>query len=59
MNEDKIESHGNSVIIGLTTNQKIHGVAIGLGRRHLTLGKHCKGSHFSWDERLNGGRLQK
>jgi len=26
-----------------------------MGRRQLTLKKHCKGSHFSWDERL---RLQ-
>jgi len=26
-----------------------------MGRRQLTLGVHCKGSHFSWDERL---RLQ-
>ena len=23
-----------------------------MGRRKLTLGKHCKGSHFSWGERL-------
>ena len=26
-----------------------------MGRSKLTLGRHCKGSHFSWDERL---RLQ-
>ncbi|AEV30970.1 transposase, IS30 family [Sphaerochaeta pleomorpha str. Grapes] len=23
-----------------------------MGRRNLTLGKHCRGSHFSWGERL-------
>ena len=46
----KIESHGNRVILGLTTNQKTHGDT--MGRRKLTLGKHCKGSHFSWGERL-------
>jgi len=36
-----------------TKNQSIHGET--MGRRKLTLGRHCKGSHFSWGERL---RLQ-
>jgi IS30 family transposase len=37
-------------MFGLTTNQNRHGDT--MGRRKLTLGKHCKGSHFSWGERL-------
>jgi len=47
---ETMESHGNRAIFGLTTNQNIHGDP--MGRRKLTLGKHCKGSHFSWGERL-------
>jgi len=44
---DKRESHGNRAIFGLATNQNIHGDT--MGRRQ---GRHCRGSHFSWGERL-------
>lgn len=43
---EKIESHGNRAIFGLATNQNKHGDT--MGRRKLTLEKHCKGSHFFW-----------
>ena len=46
----KIESHGNRAIIGLTTNQDKHGET--MGRKQFTLEKHCRGSHFTWGERL-------
>jgi IS30 family transposase len=46
----KEKSHGTRVIIGLSTNQEEHGDT--MGRRQYTLKKHCKGSHFSWGERL-------
>lgn len=49
----KTKSHGNRVKIGLATKQTEHGDA--MGRIQLTLDRHCRGSHFTWDERL---RLQ-
>jgi len=51
--EEQKESHGNRVILDLTTNQRTYGGT--MGRRQLTRQKHCKGSHFTWGERL---RLQ-
>lgn len=47
---DKKISHGNRVIIGLPLNHDKQGDT--MGRRQLTLGKHCRGSHFTWGERL-------
>jgi len=47
---EKIVSHENRVIIGLPTNQHRHGDT--MGRKQFTLEQHCKGSHFTWDERL-------
>ncbi|MDK2860712.1 MAG: transposase, family [Sphaerochaeta sp.] len=47
---DKKISHGNRVIIGLPLNQDKQGDT--MGRRQLTLEKHCRGSHFTWGERL-------
>ncbi len=43
-------SRGNRVIIGLSKNQEEHGGT--MGRKQFTLEEHCKGSHFTWAERL-------
>jgi len=44
------KSHGSRAIIGFGKNQNRHGDS--MGRTQLTLERHCKRSHFSWDERL-------
>lgn len=47
------KSQGYRVKIGFPTKQTEHGDT--MGRTQLTREAHCRGSHFTWDERL---RLQ-
>ena len=48
-----MKSHGSHVSIESKKNQ--NNMETTMGRKHLTLKRHCRGSHFTWGERL---RLQ-
>ncbi len=50
--EDQIKekSHGTRAIIGSSENQKRNEET--MGRKQLTVQRHCRGSHFTWSERL-------
>ena len=45
-----MKSHDSCATIGLSTNHR-H-TEENMGRKHLTLKQHCRGSHFTWAERL-------
>ncbi len=50
--EDQIKekSHGTRAIIGSSENQNRNEAT--MGRKQLTVQRHCRGSHFTWSERL-------
>ncbi|MDY4888695.1 MAG: hypothetical protein SO135_02970, partial [Sphaerochaetaceae bacterium] len=45
-----MKSHDSCATIGFSINHR-H-TEENMGRKHLTLKQHCRGSHFTWAERL-------